>query len=194
MIARIGKLSMSACVLMLISGCYAVFCGFSANAAANELADDDRDGVINVRDRCPATPAALQVNSVGCEQLAFNVEKILLNIPFKHGSAYIHPRYHVTIKAVADQLKQYPYAKLTLEGHASAKGSKGVNQAMSMERAKRVAGVLIDKYVIAATRIKVKVALVQSNTTQDHKDESSGRQVVAYIKRHKLASHLDYLN
>jgi outer membrane protein OmpA-like peptidoglycan-associated protein len=164
--------------VLLIAGAGAVLC----QAQANELADYDRDGVINVRDKCQGTEISRKVDQFGCALLVVDVQRIMLNIPFKHGSAYIHPNYYSGIESLATELKRYPQAKLTLEGHASATGSSSVNQTMSMARAKRVAGVLIELYNIAPTRIK----LVTEQDTQ--------RRVVAYIKRHKFATHNDYLN
>lgn len=37
-------------------------------AALNESVDDDKDGVLNLHDKCPNTSIGVQVNSIGCER------------------------------------------------------------------------------------------------------------------------------
>lgn len=173
-------------IVLFMTGVGIMLCQVQANG----LADYDRDGVINVRDKCPDTEISRKVDQFGCALVAAEVRRIILNIPFKHGSAYIHPNYYSGIEFLATELKRYPQAKLTLEGHASATGSSSVNQTMSMARAKRVAGVLIEHYNIAPTRIELVTAVTTSVVTE----QDTQRRVVAYIKRHKFASHDDYLN
>jgi len=167
--------------------------GMSMSLWANGLADDDRDGVINARDKCPQTKLALKVDSMGCQQVVMKVKRILLNIPFKSGSAYIHPRYNKSIEVVAKQLNRYPLARLSLIGHTSTRGLKDANQMMAMARAQRVASVLIEQYNIAVTRITLESASAQSALSSS-KVELAERRVVAYISRHQIISHHDYIN
>ena len=130
-------------------------------ADAADLGDYDRDGVINARDKCPGTKPLLQVDQYGCQQLKVVTQTAPLDIPFKHGSAYIHPKYYPEIEKIAQELRRYQGARLILEGHTSVKGTEEVNRKMSIERAKRVANVLIDEYRIAPTRITILAAVAK---------------------------------
>ncbi|MED5526333.1 MAG: OmpA family protein [Pseudomonadota bacterium] len=123
-------------------------------AQVNDLTDPDSDGVINARDKCADTLMGAEIDNYGCGDRADNIQRFDLKVLFANDSDYIDPRYYSEIGKVADFMKQYPEAKLTLEGHCSKVGSADYNVALSQRRVDAVAKVLEQQFSIAKDRVK----------------------------------------
>lgn len=75
---------------------------------------------------------------------------------FEIGSAVISPREALNIKYLADKMQQFPNMTYTVYGYAdSATGTPAFNKELSMKRAQAVVDVLVNKYGISASRLKV---------------------------------------
>ena len=102
--------------------------------------DDDNDGVLNSKDRCPNTPAGAVVDENGCQKLI----RLNLHANFASDSATLSPKFVAKIEEVAKVLNMNSEYKVVLEGHTDSTGSEKYNQILSEKRAKAVADVLIN--------------------------------------------------
>ena len=142
--------------------------------------DSDKDGVIDLKDKCPNTPEGLQVNPQGCPVLD------TLHIIFDSGSAKIKKVYYPRIKKVAEILKANPSLKIEIDGYTDDRGSKNYNLVLSKRRADAVKEVLVKKFHIKADRIVTKgygeeYPLVP-NTTETNRAINRRVEIVALNK------------
>ncbi|MCW5748602.1 MAG: OmpA family protein [Alphaproteobacteria bacterium] len=108
--------------------------------------------------------------------------RILLpaDVLFDFDKSNIRPDASVALGKVAEILKGYARAPVTVEGHTDGKGSPHYNQALSDRRAGSVKEWLVNKGGIAAARITAKglgmSRPVAPNTKPDGSDDPAGRQ------------------
>src|ERR1019366_713056 len=94
-----------------------------------------------------------------------------LDIKFDTDKADIKPGQHndAEFKKLANELNNFPYARVEIEGYADATGPTDFNQKLSEERAQAVRQRFIDHYGIASERIKAvgfgEMKPVSSNAT-----------------------------
>lgn len=108
-----------------------------------DLEDDDKDGVINERDRCYNTPIGADVDNYGCESQVTLSQNLSLKILFANDSAEINPVFLSEIKTMAQFLGTYPETSIEIQGFASKVGSYEHNMALSEARANKVRSALI---------------------------------------------------
>jgi len=65
-------------------------------------------------------------------------------IIFSRGSNKVTKNSNLTIKKIVEDLKEFPNMKIEVAGHTDAIGSRKINQAISLKRAKSVRNKLID--------------------------------------------------
>jgi len=114
--------------------------------------DSDGDGVPDYLDKCPETPRGEKVDRNGCPE---KKPIISLNIIFDSGSADIRPGYDADVAKLADVMKKYPNAKVTVEGHTDSTGNPEKNMDLSRRRAGAVRDMLVEKYGIESSRVSV---------------------------------------
>lgn len=119
-----------------------------------DLQDDDRDGVINARDKCMDTVANSLVDNYGCGATIQAADEFELRILFENDSSKISPAFLSEIGSMSEFLIQYPETSIELQGYASKTGSPDYNLELSKMRAKEVQQSLIDAG-INASRIKI---------------------------------------
>ncbi|WGY47280.1 OmpA family protein [Vibrio sp. ABG19] len=119
-----------------------------------DLLDDDNDGVINARDKCPQTPQGAQVDNDGCGKQINSSEQQKLHILFASDSSAIAPLFDDQIRQMAEFLQLYPEASIELQGYASKVGSAKYNQTLSERRSAAVRMQLI-RYGVTPNRIRV---------------------------------------
>ncbi|MGD8112682.1 OmpA family protein [Vibrio sp. TRT 17S01] len=119
-----------------------------------DLQDDDRDGVVNARDICPATPQGAQVDNEGCGETVREEDERQLRILFSHDSDEINPVFTEQIATMADFLEQYKSASIEIQGFASKVGSPEYNLALSKRRAHAVETLLLD-YGVDPKRVRI---------------------------------------
>lgn len=127
-------------------------CGFATNAASISNAqgmsdfvknvffktgtpvagpqDDDQDGVINSKDKCPDTPKGAVVDKDGC--WAFH------GVLFDFDSDKVKSTYHPLIQNAVDVMKLNPGLTVEIQGHTDNYGKDAYNQNLSERRAKAV--------------------------------------------------------
>lgn len=103
--------------------------------------DDDRDGVLNSRDKCPNTPPGAKVDSDGCEC----GDIILRGVTFVTDSAEITPQGQLVLDSLVGGLQRRAGTKLEIRGHTDSVGSEAYNLALSQRRADSVKAYLVAK-------------------------------------------------
>ena len=162
--------------------------------------DDDGDGVINARDECPGTPSGVEVDSAGCpvdsdgdgvadykdrcpdtnrnlvvDTRGCPVEaRMRLHVEFAFDKANIKPKYYEHLENVAQFLKEYPKAEMTIEGHTDSIGTKDYNMDLSRRRAESVKDYIVNKYGIEPERLET-VGYGESRPVAGN-DTAAGRQ------------------
>ena len=90
------------------------------------------DGVCDVDDKCPGTPAGTKVDKVGCP-----LEQTL-KILFDFDSAELRPESIEELERVVKFMGDVPFATVLVEGHTDSIGSDAYNMGLSDRRAKAV--------------------------------------------------------
>ena len=111
------------------------------------LIDSDDDGVVDSRDKCPATPAGARVDGEGCP-LSKIIE--LKGVTFEFNLARLRPDAETILDGAAAILKKYPDLKVEVAGYTDNKGAAAHNRKLSENRAAAVRNYFIDHGVPAA--------------------------------------------
>lgn len=162
--------------------CAATLAGVAVDAVGCPL-DADKDGVPDYLDKCPDTTAGAAVDSTGCFEMLKQQVAIDLNVQFASGKADIQGDASAEIRKVADFMKRYPTANVTIEGHTDSRGNALKNKQLSQKRADALKAELI-KLGVDAARL-VAVGYGAEKPIADNKTEagrSQNRRVVASAK------------
>jgi len=139
---------------------------------SNLKKDSDGDGVSDVFDKCPNTPAGNKVDGSGCDlpkvapPVAPVVEKIteeevtvvreaFKNLDFATNKTTIKETSYPSLDKLADILNAHANLSLTLKGYTDNVGKAAANMKLSRGRADAVKDYLVQKGV-ADTRISAK--------------------------------------
>ncbi len=123
--------------------------GKTSKAAAP--ADSDGDGVADVTDKCPDSPADKPVDKDGCTI----VSVVLKNVQFEFNSSELTAGSSESLDKVVDAMNEYPTLRIEIQAHSDNSGDAGYNQSLSEERANSVRDYLISKG-IAPDRMEAK--------------------------------------
>lgn len=115
--------------------------------------DDDQDGVLNSRDKCPGTPINVMVDNDGCPLTTIENLTRRLNVYFDVDKSYVKPIYYTEIEQVADLLRQHPESTVEIQGHTDSTASDAYNMALSERRAQAIANILISQFAINPSRV-----------------------------------------
>ena len=114
--------------------------------------DTDRDGVPDYLDQCPDTPMDLAVDEKGCPKPL----TVRLDIKFDVDKADIKPAFAAELARFAKIAAKYPESAIVIEGHTDSTGSDEYNQGLSERRARAVEVELENAYGIDRDRISAK--------------------------------------
>lgn len=115
--------------------------------------DDDQDGVLNSRDKCPGTPTNVMVDEDGCPVTTIENLSKVLNVLFDVNQSYVKPIYYSEIEDVAKLLREYPDARVEIQGHTDSTASEIYNQSLSERRAQAIANILVNNFNISPDRV-----------------------------------------
>ncbi|MDD2791050.1 MAG: OmpA family protein [Sulfurimonas sp.] len=105
--------------------------------------DADKDGVKDSMDKCPNTPAGVQVDANGCTIVAN------LHINFDNNSYKIDKASDTNVEKFATFMKAAKSYKAEIIGHTDSVGSEAANMKLSQNRANAVKTSLVAKGVAA---------------------------------------------
>lgn len=108
--------------------------------------DDDNDGVLNSKDKCPTTPAGNFVDEEGCTKI------VNLHINFETASYTVDEASKPNVEAFANFLKARGNFDAKIIGHTDSVGSVANNQKLSQNRANAVKEMIVS-YGVDANRI-----------------------------------------
>jgi OmpA-OmpF porin, OOP family len=148
-------------------------------AIADLKKDSDGDGVSDLFDKCPNTPAGTVVDGSGCPIVFPKQDTVVLNaapkalpygnIQFEFDSSVLKTASYPVLDATAADLKSNS-SEVTLAGYASSEGTAAHNIRLSKDRANSVKTYLVNSGV-DAKRLKVKgygeTHPVADNSTED---------------------------
>ncbi|MGH8375923.1 MAG: OmpA family protein, partial [Pseudomonas sp.] len=136
---------------LLVGGTAAAYCWVHGDG------DEDGDGVLDSRDKCPGTPKGVQVDANGCpppppvveEAVVVKEETIVIrDVHFQFDKATLTSSDKQVLDKIATRLKaEAPTAQLTVTGHTDSVGSDTYNQKLSDKRAHSVVEYLIEQGV-----------------------------------------------
>jgi OOP family OmpA-OmpF porin len=116
--------------------------------------DSDGDGVVDITDKCPNTPAGTKVDGSGCplakpvvyitEEDRRVVKDAINNLEFDLGKATIREKSFPSLDRVANLLTEKNFS-LKLAGHTDNTGSDAINLKLSKDRAEAIRTYLVSK-------------------------------------------------
>jgi len=101
---------------------------------SRDLADLDRDGIINERDECTESPSDAVIDNDGCPALTGRPKVKYRIIHFGFDKSSLSAREHKRVLEMATFLKKYPETNLYLIGDTSSEGSDSYNQKLAKRR------------------------------------------------------------
>lgn len=146
--------------------------------------DTDGDGVADHLDQCPGTPAGARVDGQGCRLVLEEAVSIRLAVNFPTDSAEVGDEYLPEIQRVAEFMRQYPDTEALIEGHTDSLGDAGYNQRLSQRRAEAVRQVLVERFGMAAERLRA-VGYGEARPVADNATaagRAQNRRVVAVLE------------
>lgn len=117
------------------------------------LADYDKDGVIEAREKCADTMLGALIDNYGCGTKTSRTHPFEVNIKFENNSFVIPSLAYEKINKLANILEKNEEIKIIVEGHTSKTGLKEVNQKLSEQRAQAVVSMLKNDFKIAEERL-----------------------------------------
>ncbi|HEY5716692.1 MAG TPA: OmpA family protein [Psychromonas sp.] len=142
-------------LVILLSACTTQVIDMTPEPTAQkfDLSDSEGDGVISARDNCPETFSGEQVDNSGCTIENVEILRRQLLVNFSNDSSAVSAKYFPEIKKLADFMKEYPSASVTIEGHTSKQGTAEYNKKLSLQRAEAIKDILVTRFAIDKTRI-----------------------------------------
>lgn len=131
--------------------------------------DDDKDGVLNSKDKCPKTPAGHKVDKDGCTKL------VTLRVNFETASYKVDAASQPEVRAFAEFLKEMPNYNAKIVGHTDSVGSDKDNQKLSENRANSVKAFIVQEGIDAKrviTEGKGEKSPVATNDTKEGKAQN----------------------
>ena len=154
-LATASKLIFSLVTVIFISSCAQtdIVVQESSVEQLQNLADYDGDGVIEAREKCYGTVLGAAIDNYGCGTQTPNIEPLKIDIKFANNSSLLPSSAYEKVKELAEFLDKHQELQIHIEGHTSKVGDAALNQALSEERAKTIAFILVNDFNISTGRI-----------------------------------------
>src|SRR5690606_13374545 len=153
--------------------------GVDASGCPSDL---DNDGVGDSLDHCPDTPAGAKVNEHGCKLVLHTPIRQTVHINFASGTANIDDASMAEVEKIAEMMRAYPDAPVTLEGHTDSAGAAESNLRLSTLRAEAVRDELVTRFGMDSARItavgKGETQPVADNNTVEGRKENRRVEVI----------------
>lgn len=148
-----------------------------------DLTDDEGDGIITARDRCPNSKAGVKVGNNGCGSNTLNTIRHRLDVNFAINSYHVNDEYLPQIAKLAELMNKHPDVFIVIEGHTSTRGNATYNLILSKNRAEAIKQILVNQFGIDKERVNTKGygferILVEGNDEYSHQ---KNRRIVAEI-------------
>lgn len=155
------------------------------------VTDDDKDGVLNINDRCPGTAAETAVDEFGCplkptppkpETEASTVDT-QYTIYFLRAETTLDSADESSLKTIADAAKTYDAQRILITGHTDADGDASSNVKIAKARADAVANFLKNLKVSAEIET---ISLGQFSPKSDNSTEKGralNRRAEIYLEK-----------
>lgn len=152
-----------------------------------DLSDNERDGVIKARDKCPDSNTGEQIDNYGCGSNTLHTVEHRLEVNFDIDAYEVKSEYISEIEKLANFMSEFPQVNVSIEGHTSIRGTAEYNKILSKKRAKAIKSILIEKFNIASDRITTigygfERLLVPGNDEYSH---DKNRRIVAELSSDK---------
>jgi len=194
---------------------YAVTAGlvyqFGGERKAEEpCTDGDNDGVCDSTDRCPDTPAGVEVDSAGCTKAEpeMEMEKTVgtgqvmetsdpvpappvpemmsVTVWFDFDRTIIKSEYRARLEELAAFMQTHPETSAIIEGHTDSIGSEGYNRKLSEKRATSLKQYLTEHFGIAPMRFEVsglgESQPIASNKTKEGRAQNRRAVTITIMK------------
>lgn len=126
---------------------------YDAEQLPPNIADQDMDGVVNVRDFCDDTPVGLRVNNDGCPDKETLRRSMNLQVLFDTAKYTIKSYYNTDIQKLVDFMNDHPDSTVVIEGHTDSVGTDEYNEELSNNRANAVVSMIVNEYGIDPKRV-----------------------------------------
>ena len=128
--------------------------------------DSDGDGVPDYKDKCPGTPPGARVDANGCEIIA-DLTIDLVNDEFEFDSARLKPDMEAALDDVAARVAASKGDEtLLVVGHTDSIGSEAYNMDLGQRRADATASYLVGQGVNPSTKSMGESQPVADNSTK----------------------------
>ncbi len=134
------------------------------------IPDSDGDGISDIGDKCPNTPAGASIDEMGCAMF----EGVLQGVNFETNSSRLTAHARSILDQVANELANFPKIKIEVQAHTDSKGSNSYNQALSGRRAQSVINYLASRGL--STRRMIPVGYGETRPIADNKTEAGRAQ------------------
>jgi len=156
---------------------------------AEELPDDDNDGVPNEFDQSPNTPEGTMVNFQGIpiplqdttNQVGDGTSapgSILGSVFFDYNRSSVSRTDYKKLASVAQYLNSHSDANVKIVGHTDSKGSDEYNEKLSKKRSDAVVKILTEGFGISGSRLKVVAEGKKTNLSEKYDDVNRRVDVV----------------
>lgn len=139
----------------------------------HSLKDNDKDGVINIRDKCPNSQVNAEVDNNGCQEHSLVQGEMTLNLPFLTNSDIVRPRYYESIEKLAVFILSHSGSRIIIEGYSDNTGRELEDVALSLKRAKAIETRLVNHFHIKRFRIETLAysgsKLIENNETAEER-------------------------
>ncbi len=150
-----------------------------AREQTRDLADIDRDGVINERDLCADSPDDAIIDNDGCPTLTGRPKVKYRVIHFGFDKSSLSDREYNRVLEMAEFLKKYTETSLYLIGDTSEEGSDSYNQALAQRRIDSVLNVLL-KEGVNSNRFKQEIYSFKNHIPEELKGRN--RRMIAVLQ------------